>query len=76
MTNNLDKWAQKIIEPTGIKINGSNPWDIKVINPNFYNRVKAQGSLGLGESYMDGGGNATNWMNFLPESWLTMSPVK
>jgi cyclopropane-fatty-acyl-phospholipid synthase len=54
MANNVEKWAEKIIEPTGIKINGSNPWDIKIINPKFYNRVKAEGSLGLGESYMDG----------------------
>ena len=54
MTNNFKKWAEKIIEPTGIKINGSDPWDIKIINPKFYNRVKALGSLGLGESYMEG----------------------
>ena len=33
---------------------GSRPWDIKVLNEDFYNRVLKQGSLGLGESYMDG----------------------
>jgi cyclopropane-fatty-acyl-phospholipid synthase len=54
MENNFKKWVEKILEPTGVKINGSNPQDIKIINPNFYNRIKAQGSLGLGESYMDG----------------------
>ncbi len=54
MMKNFEEWVEEIIKPTGIKINGSNPWDVKIINPNFYNRVKTQGSLGLGESYMDG----------------------
>ncbi len=54
MANNSENWIQKILEPAGIKINGKNPWDIRIANPDFYNRVKAQGSLGLGESYMDG----------------------
>ncbi|MCX6720980.1 MAG: cyclopropane fatty acyl phospholipid synthase [Candidatus Staskawiczbacteria bacterium] len=54
MENDFKKWVDQIIEPIGIKIDGSNPWDIRIINPKFYNRVKAQGSLGLGESYMDG----------------------
>ncbi|MGA2418226.1 MAG: cyclopropane fatty acyl phospholipid synthase [Candidatus Staskawiczbacteria bacterium] len=53
MTNNFKRWVQDLIKPTGIVINGSNPWDIKINNPKFYNRVKAQGSLGLGESYVD-----------------------
>jgi cyclopropane-fatty-acyl-phospholipid synthase len=38
----------------GIEINGKDPWDIQVHNPRFYNRVLTEGSLGLGESYMDG----------------------
>lgn len=38
----------------GIEINGAEPFDIKVNNEDFYKRVLAQGSLGLGESYMDG----------------------
>jgi len=49
-----ENWAEKILETAGIKINGKNPWDIKINNPDFYKRVKTQGSLGLGESYMDG----------------------
>ena len=54
MTNNFKKWVEEVIKPAGITINGPNPWDIKVINPNLYNRVRMQGSLGLGEAYMDG----------------------
>lgn len=37
----------------GVTINGPHPWDIQLHNDRFYNRVLAQGSLGLGESYMD-----------------------
>jgi cyclopropane-fatty-acyl-phospholipid synthase len=43
-----------LLEPTGISINGPNPWDIQVHNPDFYKRVLASPELGLGESYMDG----------------------
>jgi len=38
----------------GVAINGTNPWDIQVHNERFFRRVLAAGSLGLGESYMDG----------------------
>ncbi len=37
-----------------VRINGNRPWDIQVHNENFYQRLLAEGSLGLGESYMDG----------------------
>src|SRR5690606_5323907 len=30
------------------------PWDIAIHDERFYDRVLAQGSMGLGESYMDG----------------------
>ncbi len=46
--------AQKLLTLAGIKIDGRHPWDIKVHNPDFYQRVIAGGSLALGESYMDG----------------------
>jgi cyclopropane-fatty-acyl-phospholipid synthase len=46
--------AEKIFARLDIEINGKRPWDIQVNNPEFFNRVLAEGSLGLGESYMDG----------------------
>lgn len=46
--------VKRLLEGTGVFINGTNPWDIEVHDPRFYDRVLAQGSLGLGESYMDG----------------------
>ena len=48
------KVVQKILEPPDVQINGNRPWDIRIHNPNFYERVLSGGSLALGESYMDG----------------------
>lgn len=50
----LKKTACELLESAGIKVDGPNPWDIQVHNEDFYARVLAKGSLGLGESYMDG----------------------
>lgn len=46
--------VEKILGQSDIRINGKNPWDPQIKDENFYSRVLAQGSLGLGESYMDG----------------------
>ncbi|MGQ6472379.1 cyclopropane fatty acyl phospholipid synthase [Serratia sp. IR-2025] len=46
--------AHEMLGLAGIEINGSRPFDIQVKNPEFFKRVLQQGSLGLGESYMDG----------------------
>ena len=45
---------ESLLEGSGVSINGNNPEDLQVHNENFYRRVLSQGSLGLGESYMDG----------------------
>ena len=37
-----------------IRVDGGRPWDISVHDERFYGRVLADGSLGVGESYMDG----------------------
>lgn len=46
--------VDKLLKDTEITINGGNKWDPQVHNPKFFSRVISQGSLGLGESYMDG----------------------
>jgi len=43
-----------MLNRAGITINGPAPSDIQVKNPLFFKRVLQEGSLGLGESYMDG----------------------
>lgn len=48
-----DKFEQ-LLSIADITIHGNRPWDIKVHNEALYARVLSQGSLGLGESYMDG----------------------
>ncbi|MCW7546442.1 cyclopropane fatty acyl phospholipid synthase [Photorhabdus sp. APURE] len=52
--NSWQRIANEMLEKAGIQINGHNPYDIQIKNPNFYKRVLQQGSIGLGESYMDG----------------------
>ncbi|HEV7357865.1 MAG TPA: cyclopropane fatty acyl phospholipid synthase [Steroidobacteraceae bacterium] len=44
---------EELLDDCGVHINGSNPWDIRVFNEDFYARVLHQGSLGFGESYME-----------------------
>jgi cyclopropane-fatty-acyl-phospholipid synthase len=43
-----------LLKEAGVTVNGSNPWDIQIRNENTWNRIFAQGTLGLGEAYMDG----------------------
>lgn len=46
--------CRQLLSKADIRINGSRPWDIQVHNKEFYARVMGEGSLGFGESYMDG----------------------
>jgi cyclopropane-fatty-acyl-phospholipid synthase len=45
---------EDILNPADIALNGSRPWDPKIKDERFFKRVLCEGSLGLGESYMDG----------------------
>jgi len=45
---------KELLKECKITINGSNPYDIQIHNDKLYDRVLKQGSLGLGEAYMDG----------------------
>ncbi|MFT7615326.1 MAG: cyclopropane-fatty-acyl-phospholipid synthase [Candidatus Woesearchaeota archaeon] len=52
-----DKQKQIVADITaqvGITINGSKKYDIKVLDDKFYPALLANGTLGFGESYMDG----------------------
>jgi cyclopropane-fatty-acyl-phospholipid synthase len=50
----LKQQVIQILSTADITVNGSNPWDLQVHNDRFYKRVLTQGSLGMGEAYMDG----------------------
>lgn len=50
----LERRVHGLLESAGVRVNGVRPFDIQVHDKRFYRRVLAQGSLGLGESWMDG----------------------
>jgi cyclopropane-fatty-acyl-phospholipid synthase len=62
--NTLKNIVQDILLPAGITINGKQPWDIQVKNEALYGRILREGSLGLGESYMDGWWDCENLDGF------------
>ncbi|MEK6738210.1 MAG: cyclopropane fatty acyl phospholipid synthase [Planctomycetota bacterium] len=51
--NGYARLVEDILYPAGIIINGSNPWDIRIKDDRFYGKAIREGSLGLGESFMD-----------------------
>ena len=44
----------ELLAGSDVKINGSRAWDIRVHDERFFQRVLGRGTLGAGESYMDG----------------------
>jgi cyclopropane-fatty-acyl-phospholipid synthase len=46
--------VEELLGSAGIEINGNNPHDIQVHDERVYDRVLSGGTLGVGESYMDG----------------------
>lgn len=43
----------ELLRLAGVTINGHAPWDVRVHNEQFYERVLADTDLGLGETYME-----------------------
>lgn len=54
LTHRFQTQIEHLLQGTDISLNGTHPWDIQVHDERLYARVLAEGSLGLGESYMDG----------------------
>ncbi len=48
-----------------IQVNGTRPWDIQVHDDRLWNRILAEGTMGVGESYMDGWWDAERVDEFL-----------
>ena len=57
--------AVQLLGLAGVEINGDRPWDIRVHDERLFSRVMAEGSLGLGESYMDGWWDAEQLDEFI-----------
>ena len=43
-----------LLKGTGVVLDGPNPWDPQIKNPKVFNQILTQGTLGAGESYVDG----------------------
>lgn len=57
--------ATKLLAKADIRIDGDNPADIQIHNPKFFDRVFSKGSIGLGESYVDGWWDAASVDEFM-----------
>jgi cyclopropane-fatty-acyl-phospholipid synthase len=54
MTSKIESTARSLLAHAEVALGGSNPWDIQVHDQGLFARVFAEGTLGLGEAYMDG----------------------
>jgi cyclopropane-fatty-acyl-phospholipid synthase len=56
LTLSDENWrkAVELLATAGITLGGSKPWDMQVHHPATFDRILTRGSLGLGESYVDG----------------------
>lgn len=50
----MERTLRGLLERVGITVDGPAPYDIQVRDRRFYARLLRQGSLGLGESFVDG----------------------
>lgn len=48
-----ERTVRRLLARADVEVNGSRPWDIQVHDDRLFSRVLAQGSLGLGEAFMD-----------------------
>ncbi len=52
--NSLERQSREVFSAAGILLDGSEPAALRVHNREFYQRFLRDGTLGLGESFMDG----------------------
>ncbi|HEY4210865.1 MAG TPA: cyclopropane fatty acyl phospholipid synthase [Steroidobacteraceae bacterium] len=52
--NSSERALRELLAVADVRLDGSRPWDIRVNDERMFHRVLAHGSLGAGESYMDG----------------------
>lgn len=45
---------ENLLEYADVRIDGGNPWDLQIHNPETYGRTLGNGTIGFGEAYMDG----------------------
>lgn len=47
-------YITQLASRAGVRINGPNPWDMRINDQRTYQRIMSHGSIGAGEAYMDG----------------------
>jgi cyclopropane-fatty-acyl-phospholipid synthase len=57
--------VEQLLQLADVKVNGRRPFDIQVHDERLYDRVLRQGTLGLGEAYMDGWWDAKRVDDFI-----------
>jgi cyclopropane-fatty-acyl-phospholipid synthase len=65
MANRFEKKVNRLLSLADVQINGDRPWDIQIHDGRLYQRVLSPGTLGLGESYMDGWWEVKNLDQFI-----------
>lgn len=54
-----------LLTEADVGVDGARPWDMLIHDPRTADRILARGSLGLGESYMDGGWDCAQLDGFI-----------
>ncbi len=70
-----ERLVRALFSRAGIRVNGTAPWDISVRDSTFYRELLRRGSLGLGESYMNGLWDCPRldeFMSSLLSSWVSL----
>jgi cyclopropane-fatty-acyl-phospholipid synthase len=65
MTRTSRELVHRALASADIRPNGDRPWDIRISDDRFYDRVLGSGNLGLGESYMDGWWDVADLTEFI-----------
>ncbi|MCF7220636.1 cyclopropane fatty acyl phospholipid synthase [Marilutibacter chinensis] len=61
----IKRRVEGLLAEAGVRVDGEGPCDPRIHDERFHARVLAQGSLGLGESYMDGWWDVASLDGFL-----------
>ena len=54
MSDRTKAYLTQLLKAADVEIGGTRPWDVRVFDDRLFGRVMTQGTLGLGEAYMDG----------------------
>ncbi len=54
MSKTIENFLASGLAEVDVKLGGDRPWDVRIHDSRTYGRIVRQGSLGLGESFMDG----------------------